>query len=113
MRALKAYGDKLDGAVLLAVQSESFFEQYEGLIREALDNPHARVSFQGVEQDSATTIRDVIRVSDTFGHHAVNFSHVYLTVYSWRTTPDILFDVQTIHVLSEVKKRLTGTGKYE
>lgn len=112
-RALKAYGEKLSGLFLLTLQSDSFFEQHEGMIKEVLDNPHARVATQGDDDNLAKTIQNVLSTASLLSHHAVNISHVYLTVYSWRTTPDILFDVQTIDVLSEVEKRLTGAGNHE
>lgn len=97
----------INGAYFLGIQDNKFKNRYEGMIRGVFSGVDTRVSLRLDARDSAARLRSLARLREG---EAINLGHVFLTVFSWNTDNGLM-DTQTIHVLSEIEKRLAGKGE--
>lgn len=77
------------------------------MIKESISDADTRLSLQTDSRDSAARLRSLVRLREG---EAINLGHIFLTVFSWNTDNGLM-DTQTIHVLSEIEKRLAGKGE--
>lgn len=94
----------ITGAFFLGIQEDKLKNRFENMIRGVFSGVDTRVSLRLDGRDSAARLRSLARLKE---NEAINLDHVFLTVFSWNTDNGVM-DTQTIHVLSEIEKRLAG-----